>query len=832
MPFSTSKYNYCTPPSSITELTDTGRSIADLKYFTLHDNKLDGSYVPVSGDVGFWGDSVSDSTGALPSATQLLIYFNTETVTTRFIGVVGSTHAFPVDFVITAYNGMDVVATVTITNNTSPAVNVDLGATYTITDYILRVTKISSPNSVSRLFSTGLFEVITKISTDSLRVSQSSFKVVGPLVNKTDSLKLNHETLSNVTVIVAPSDTLKLNAEDTDTLHNVHSAMKALTRRIFGKVEITYTDPMLSDSIKTMRASDTAYNSDVFQVTDTFVDNTPNYFTLYNNDLTGKYKPLSKYSQTGFVSAVLSDADGYFDEPPFVEIPFLARPITGLYIHFDNVNGNIVRDFKLELTTSSGEIITKEFYSNDLAEVLMVSETIPEVVKIRVTVYRVAKAYHPAIILDIPIISTILYKGYQDASELISIDMLEELTYEDDVEALGGVSANEVSVVLDNTSRIFNINNPDSPISKQLRRNRKIVPYLGVEIVPGVEEWYSLGTYWSHSWNVPINSLMATVIGFDTIGLLDTTSFTNHEVLVDKTLGELVDYVLNDAKSKLSFLEWEVAPELYGEDINSSLVTIPYAWFENASHTAALRRISKAYPMHIYCDRAGRIIVAPQKLHLDYYLDKWSDSTNIVDVKYDSLHTVVPNIVNVSVSNVMVVENEELAKDDTPFTVNGSYTKVLHFNKPCVKDKAFSINKDANVGLTLAVYSWGAELRFTGYGEVRSISILGDALDTANSSVVTRRDDTSVYLNGAITRDISAEFIQTKELADYITERIFSLAEYDKYDAEVTYRGDIALSINDPILLLDGISPDNRYNIKRHKLTWDGSLSGTANLNT
>ena len=74
----------------------------------------------------------------------------------------------------------------------------------------------------------------------------------------------------------------------------------------------------------------------------------------------------------------------------------------------------------------------------------------------------------------------------------------------------------------------------------------------------------------------------------------------------------------------LDFIEYDIDPSLYD-------IVIPYAWFEAGSHAAALRKISMCYPMHIYCDRAGRICARPQKLHLDYYYDTWKDSTNVIE---------------------------------------------------------------------------------------------------------------------------------------------------------------------------------------------------------
>ena len=67
MSYTANQYNHCTPLSSTAGLVAPDPVVVDKKYFTLHDNKLDGSYFPVSGDVGLWGAVVSDNDGTLSS---------------------------------------------------------------------------------------------------------------------------------------------------------------------------------------------------------------------------------------------------------------------------------------------------------------------------------------------------------------------------------------------------------------------------------------------------------------------------------------------------------------------------------------------------------------------------------------------------------------------------------------------------------------------------------------------------------------------------------------------------------------------------------------------
>jgi hypothetical protein len=607
-------------------------------------------------------------------------------------------------------------------------------------------------------------------------------------------------------------------------LMNVHSIMKGVTRHIYGKVYITYTDPML-DSETRYVSSGTAYNSVPSQVADNVVTSDGKFFTLYENNLTGEYRPSDEQSQVGWVSSAISDASGAFTgELPYLRIEFSSRPVVSLPITFDTSRGSVAKDFTLAYEQVDGNVITKSITGNT-APTVVFDEPVPNVVAVTITVSSITKAGYPVAILEIPVMSTQLYVGYQDRSDLISIDLLEELTYDDEIEALGGISANSITVVLDNSKRDFYFNNKNSLVASQLKRNRKIVPWLGVEITPGEIEWYTLGTFWSYRWDVPVEGLTAKVVGFDTLGLLDKTEFRDHVMQVNKSIGYLIEYVLSDARKQLDFIEYNIDPSLYD-------IIIPYAWFSVGGHTAALRRISQCYPVHIYCNRNGVICAAPQKLHHDYYYDTWSDNTNVISKNYNSLYTTLPNIINVAVKQPAIKAGETLVDDNLTFSVTDMPTRTLNFSSPYVSGITVTVDCDATVNYTYAAYSWGIDVNFTGTGNVRSIKCVGSMLDISSTSTVSNKNLDSIRQNGSVTRDISSDFIQTSAHALELINRLLTLSEQDKYDVEVKYRGDISLTINDPILLLDGIAPDNRYNIKRHELSWNGSLTGSAYLNT
>lgn len=824
MAYSANQYNYATPLSS-TNLVSEQSAAVDKEYFILGSNTLDGAYSPISGDVGLWGNVLSGDDGTL--ATPFVVTVTESTVVHTF-RLTSSVYAYPIAFTVKFYNGTSLLHTITETDNHRSVYTNNLHKSLSISHYEVSITKLSAGNTVARLYNLYNPMHIKRNENVPLRFTDASELLKSDVytLSRRDSIHIaaQEKRSSIINTINKTYDTLKLTCSGAGKLTNVHTRMKEPSRHIYGKVYITYTDPML-DSATLVSTSDTAYNSNPRQVLDNATSISELFFNLYKNDLSGRYVLSDANSQIGWTSKVISNAAGDFDGvAPYLRIDFAARPVSNLRIIFDDSNGAIPVDFTVEYRLANGTTKTYAYNGNTLPTV-KIEELVSNVVAVIITVTKLSKSGYPVVIVGVPIMSTLEYVGYQDRSNLISIDLLEELTYDDDIEALGGVSANVITVALDNSEKDFYFNNVDSVVASSLKRNRKIIPWLGVEVADGEIEWHTLGTFWSYRWDVPVESLVAKVVGFDTIGLLDKTSFSAHTMQVNKSIGQLIEYVLDDAKQQLNFISYKIDPALYD-------ILIPYAWFDNGSHTAALRKISKCYPMHIYCDREGNICAAPQKLRLDYYYDTWSGDTNVISKNYSSLHTTLPNIITIEVKNPITQSNQQLASDDLVFNVNTINSRTLNFSKPYVSGIVVTVDCDSTVSYTYSVYSWGIVFNFTGTGNVRAIECTGTVLDISHSAVLDRRDEESIHINGAIKREIKSDFIQTADLASMLIERIVTLSEYDKYDADVEYRGDIALSINDPILLVDGIAPDSRYNIKRHELFWDGSLIGSAHLNT
>ena len=381
MSYVANQYNYATPLSSVAGLVNETSVVDDVKYFTLSDNILDGSYRLISGDVGLWGTSVSDSSGALPTPFVVTV---TETLAMNAFRLTGSTYCYPVAFTVKLYNGSTLLYTITETANNLVEYVYALPRLLNITKYELSITSVSEPGKAVRLYNlynpgyvkrvdsvkvksteTGTQSSALYLSradslhiaasqvassqagvalvvhgTDILRAKETTktighhtLRVVDSIKNKlaershvintidtlSDSLKLRQSASTHIlNTIDVTRDGLKCKAvEDIshvtnifDTIHksifvknidnpiltNVHSRMKDPSRKIYGKVYITYTDPML-ESETTVETNMEAYNSMKDQVVDGVTSSSELLFTLYDNNLEGGHKLMSNQSE-------------------------------------------------------------------------------------------------------------------------------------------------------------------------------------------------------------------------------------------------------------------------------------------------------------------------------------------------------------------------------------------------------------------------------------------------------------------------------------------------------------------------------------------------------
>jgi hypothetical protein len=616
----------------------------------------------------------------------------------------------------------------------------------------------------------------------------------------------------SVTRISSPNDVLKIATASFGL--GVSSLMKQHDRRIHGRVEVTYANA-IKDSVVTVNEG--AHGSSGDNLTNGEILKASNFFKLYDNKLDGSYVVAGPSSETGWWPRGMPNEFGAYAPYKTLSITFSRRNLHGFRVVCDTLD--YIKDCDITFTSASGSTTVVQI-RNAASAIIDTTTLYRDVVKVDIDILSSSRPYRPAVILEANITSAIVYED----SALIDVSLLEELTYEDALEKLGGVSANELTVNFSNEDNTFYFNNPESRIAGYIKKNRKVRAWLGVQIPDGEDIiWSPLGTFWTHSWDVPVGSLVAKMTAFDTIGLLSTQPYYNHHVYRDVSVGTLIDIVLSSAKESLTFLQWRVDAALYD-------IVIPVAWFEYGSYTMALNRIASCDFVNIYCARDGSIVASRRLSGVQSPDDVWTDSTNVVDKSYPTLYTAPANYIDVHITRVTASEQEIFKLEGVSYAVNAGEVRVFNFSKPA--ERLSSVTIDTTAAYTYEWFSWGMRVTFATAGVLAGATIVGTALDVGDVSQVHVQEDESVEENGVIPCEIKSDFIQTAEHASRIASYLYSKVPSSIYEVDVTYRGDIALTLNNKISLPEGIAPDNLYFIKRHELNWNGSLSGSARLTT
>lgn len=603
----------------------------------------------------------------------------------------------------------------------------------------------------------------------------------------------------------------------------IHDVMNETVRRIYGRVEITYTDPFIDKSL-TFDANRVGRYTYPIQVANSEDEPTHKWFSLHDNSLDGSYHPLpseaSPIYEVGVWDAVLSEENGVLPSPLIVSVSFDPRPVRKLKVTGDNALNVYPVDFDV-LLLGEDETVLYEINITGNTEVDWTQEIEPvtSVTETRLIVYRINRANNVAKILEFYTGIVETYEG----DDIFEISLLEEQEYDSGSIPIGNVSSNEIDVRLNNIDYRFSPENEESVISELLLKNRRIRAWLGAEVVPGEIEWHPLGVFWTLDWNIPEEDVYASTTGRDRLEILKDTDISISQVYENISLYDLAELVLRDAG--LSRYEYVIDRSLRD-------IIIRYGWFDRVSHREALRQIAVGCLGRVYCDRLGRIVVERFRPVKEPVFE-FRDDLNIFSKDHPLAWTEIKNRVEVVATPYQKGEVEEIYSSDEPFTISSGerYRETVMFDqKPCIEVQAPVVDADSNIQLVdYTTYAWGADLVFENVGEstgtVYSISISGRPLEQKGSILVVREDARSIRDNGESTVTIENPFIQTRSQAVEIAEELLETLKNPRRDIRMDTRGNIALRLGDVVKAPE--FKDKKYGlyyITRQEITWDGGL--------
>ena len=262
--------------------------------------------------------------------------------------------------------------------------------------------------------------------------------------------------------------------------------MKADRRQVLARAVIDYTDPFMDQSLE-ISASEQANVSYPEQTADSVQEATHKWASLDGSwVLDGTYHlapppdKLSQY-QFGWWGKQLAGADGAFSAPyPTLTVTHLPRPVHTLRVVGDTARQEYPVDFQIKLYAADGTLLYTETVSGNMqvAWSKILSTPILDVVRQVLTITKWSHAGRQAKIIEF---FTSMREIYE-TGDLVSIRLLEEREASQGSLPVGNISSNEITLVLNNEDKKFDVDNEQSPLKNLLKPNRRIQVWLGIDI--------------------------------------------------------------------------------------------------------------------------------------------------------------------------------------------------------------------------------------------------------------------------------------------------------------------------------------------------------------
>jgi hypothetical protein len=603
--------------------------------------------------------------------------------------------------------------------------------------------------------------------------------------------------------------------------------MKAISRKVYGKVQVSYTDPFLDQSIivTTNGQANTSYPEQTANsITKPFGKiNSLDGSWILGQDFVLAPSPSEKDNyEMGWWGSELSDLNGEFDIPyPMITVTFSSRPITQLKVVGDSIRGEYPVDFFIRLYSGDTMKHTEMVDDNTLVNW---EKTIPAVTDVDRMVLQIAQWSRPNSQVKILEYFTAIQETYE-GEDILEISLTEERELSSGSLPIGNISSNQLTIKLNNQSRRFDANNSNSSLYRLIKANRRMYAWLGAE-VNGVIEYVPLGEFWSGDWDVPEYDIYAKTTGLDRMELLRQSIYNKSQVQQNASLYDLAVGVLTDAG---------LSSSSYWIDTELQTITVPYAYFNSVSHREALRLIVEAALGYAYMDRNGILRIEGPSYLLGkttaLTIDEELYFTKSSPTKNDEIAT----FVEVETQPLKPATPEQVYQSNDPIAINSgaTVTVTVSYNKtPCMNASA-SISGGTNVVITGSeFYAWGAIVSIkNNNASVQNVtlSITATPLEVINKEKATYQDDGSIKELGILKYQFpSNPLVQTLSRAKTIASTLLNSFKIARRNVEIQWRGNPAVLLSDRVTITDKTSSTDYY-VTRQEITYAGYLRTKLN---
>ena len=354
--------------------------------------------------------------------------------------------------------------------------------------------------------------------------------------------------------------------------------------------------------------------------------------------------PAVETDEVGWWSEQVSDADGIFDPYETIEFSFEEEHSSmGLTVYFDLLNDECASDFDIEVFDLSGTRIEYEEVIGNTDSTFLYVNTLVNYTKIVITFKKWCKGYRRAKVTEVDFG---IIKEYQD-DELLTMDVLQELDLTSE-----RLPADELSFTIDNSSREFNLLNPQG-FYGTLQQGQEIFPEIGVEVAENKTEWLPVGKYYLKKWESEDDDLTAKFTANDLIDTL--TDESENEVARTTTLYDMAIEVMQ-------------ANNIEDYDISENLQeVVTKGLYKSMGYKNLLQLIAIAGRSVAYTDNIGKLHMKQLRSIETVIRDISVTDEETISNKYEVLNNVLEpsfNIASFEKDRIKLDGQYQLAQED------------------------------------------------------------------------------------------------------------------------------------------------------------------------
>lgn len=409
-----------------------------------------------------------------------------------------------------------------------------------------------------------------------------------------------------------------------------------------------------------------------------------------------------------------------------------------------------------------------------------------------------------------------------DHERVVSMQLLEE-SGADFGNPIGYVSANELSLTLNNSDRAFTPTNKESPFYGKLRPGIRVEAFIELEIEENEFESVPLGIFWTAGdWTATSNSVEASIKCYDRLNEIRNRDMPMFRVARHTTVKEMFETL---------FAALGLLPEEY--DIDPALnQPVNIGWYPDGKVQDALYLLAVAGNCYVTADRHG-VIRVKSNFATGNPVVTLTEDDQIIAADNPQKHEMIFNKVRVASYYPRIKDAESVLKIDEVSIPPGS-TKLQNIkftSGPVAEVTSIKLIGQNTEIASLEYGAWGITLEITNSGpeETISLEVFGKTVEATYSTYETQ-DSALVQEWGEKELSINNHLIQDFSTAKTYADALLHLVRDPYLHFTFDLRGDPAIEVGDIVRVADEVDKIGEAIVvpNRITITYDGGLEATV----